>query len=158
MSFQKENEFKNLSMAYLCHRFFFFLNLKKKKKKLAMAYRRHRPEFLWNVQTNAIQDGDCPHSKQRLAGGRGVKRGFNSLCEGKPSSKWSFRLCVERFQWLCVELEDAGQKTSVLRHNVHRPNCSGRRGRGSSEARNARAGETSWIPCVAQETQTSARP
>ena len=48
-----------------------------------MAYRRHRPEFLWNVQFKtrmplgyAIQDGDCPHSKQRLAGGRGVKRGF----------------------------------------------------------------------------------
>ena len=64
-------------MAYLCHKFFFT------EKKLAMAYRRHRPEFLWNVQFKtrmplgyAIQDGDCPHSKQRLAGGRGVKEAF----------------------------------------------------------------------------------
>ena len=64
-----------MAMAYLCHRFFFVL-----KKKMAMAYRRHRPEFLWNVQFQtrmplgyAIQDGDCPHSKQRLPRGRGVK-------------------------------------------------------------------------------------
>ena len=35
-----------------------------------MAYRRHRPEFLWTVQF--IQNGDCSHSEQRLAGGREV--------------------------------------------------------------------------------------
>ena len=28
-----------------------------------------------------------------------------------------------------MEFEDAGQKTSVLRNYIHRPNCSGRRGR-----------------------------
>ena len=99
---------KKMATAYLCYRFFFFLLKKKKmamaylchkfffvpKKKMAMAHRRHRPEFLWNVQFQtrmplgyAIQDGDCPHSKQRLPRGRGVKRGFNSSCEGKPSSK-----------------------------------------------------------------------